>query len=178
MVSSAKGIGGARCVGTMWPPCGGTMAFLQRQALLMTTPTLWALRVVSFFLGVGVFIGVSYMETQVYPVVDGFRITQVSRSQRTIALTGYLHKQRKCTFIGLTAHGIYKGERVGDLNVSYARKDFNGVRGPGTYDWGPVLISLPEHVEDIDALDINALHNCHPVWATRSHVAAIPISPY
>ena len=144
----------------------------------MTPISLWALRIGSLLAGMGIFASISYMEAQFYPVIDATHITQVSRSDRAIAIMGILHKQRNCTFVGVTAHGYFKGELVGDLNVAYARRDFNGTRGPGAYEWGPILITLPPYVADVDMIDLNALHDCHPVWMTKSHQASVPIPPY
>lgn len=144
--------------------------------ILKSTWCSWIIRLIMFGIGCLLFVGISYGESFFYPVVDAVRITQISRSERTLAATGVLHKARSCTFIGIQAVGYYKGKRVADLDVSKPTREMT--RPVGSYEFGPLLVQLPREIPDVDLVKIDALHDCHPIWATRSHIADIPIRPY
>ena len=124
--------------------------------------------------GSGIVLSTMQLENAFFPVIDGFHVTQMTVLPKAVGMSGYLHKRRDCTFIGITATGLLGNLEQADLNINYTNRQISGVRPAGSYPWGLVIIQLPDE-KVIDAIELDALHDCHPFWTTRSHLATVPI---
>ena len=115
-----------------------------------------------------------WLENALFPVVDGVQVTQLNTAYNSVAIAGYLHKRRNCAFIGIDAVGITPEQKEVALDVSYLSRQLNGTRPAGTYAFGALVISLPADIT-VDVIKIDALHDCHAWWYTKSHLVTIPL---
>lgn len=111
---------------------------------------------------------------KLFPVVHPFFVSSKSVSQNQITIAGWLHKKRDCEF--LEASGLVVRNNGAPLVVPLEFLDARRIytRPTGTQEWGPWRMAAPVGTETVK---ISALHNCHPLWRTRSELATIEVKP-
>ena len=111
---------------------------------------------------------------KLFPVVDPFVVSSKSVFQNQITIAGWLHKKRDCEF--LEASGLVSRNNGAPIVVPFAFLDTKRIstRPPGTQEWEPWRVVVPVGTETVK---VSALHNCHPLWRTRSELATIEVKP-
>ena len=107
-----------------------------------------------------------------FPVVDPFVITNKEVSGGTITISGWLHKRRECEF--LEAAGRVERDTGLPLSIPFEFVDADRpyTRPMGAQEWGPWRMVVPVDAKHVQVL---ALHNCHPLWKTRTELAVIEV---
>lgn len=108
-----------------------------------------------------------------FPVIDPFAITNKEVSGDTIIISGWLYKQRECEF--LEAAGRVERDTGLPLSIPFefvdAEKPYTRPVGP--QEWGPWRMVVPVDAKRVQVL---ALHDCHPLWKTRTELAVIEVN--
>ena len=108
-----------------------------------------------------------------FPVIDPFVITNKEVSGDTITISGWLYKRRECEF--LEASGRVERDTGLPLSIPFefvdAEKPYTRPVGP--QGWGPWRMVVPV---DANRVQVLALHDCHPLWKTRTELAVIEVS--
>lgn len=126
-------------------------------------------------LGAAFIIGVNRLEHAFFPVVEDFTITSMERQGNQIKVAGYMRKVRACAFVGIAVNGHTEdGSEIG-LRLSFADSHYRNITRPtGSQDWGPWSLVLPV-TPDVRAVHMDAVHDCHMAWPTRTHLATFPV---
>lgn len=108
-----------------------------------------------------------------FPVIDPFVIANKEVSGDTVTISGWLHKRRECEF--LEAAGRVERDTGLPLSIPFefvdAEKPYT--RPMGAQERGPWIMVVPVDAKRVQVL---ALHNCHPLWKTRTELAVIEVS--
>ena len=109
---------------------------------------------------------------KMFPVVDPFVIVEKEFRGDVVVISGWLHKRRECEF--MEASGRVERDEGLPLVVPV---EFEALRTPytrptGSQEWGPWRMVVPIGTESVE---VNSLHNCHPLWKTRSKLTTIEI---
>ncbi len=108
-----------------------------------------------------------------FPVIDPFVIANKEISGDTVTISGWLHKRRECEF--LEASGRVERDTGLPLSIPFEFVDVERpyTRPMGAQEWGPWRMVVPADAKRVQVL---ALHNCHPLWKTRTELAVIEVS--
>lgn len=110
---------------------------------------------------------------KMFPVVDPFVIVEKESRGDVIVISGWLHKRRECEF--MEASGLVEREAGLPLVVPV---EFAALRKPYTRPMGAQEVGPWRMVVPVDAkrVQVLALHDCHPLWKTRTELAVIEVS--
>ena len=103
------------------------------------------------------------IETRFFPVVEGFRVTEITRTADGYLTSGELTKSRNCEFLGLTLYA-HTQDKPKLLVAQYKKDIFGSDVGVGHQTWGPWLVTLPPKVVGYEHLEILGTHRCHALW--------------
>lgn len=132
-----------------------------------------ALHIWPFVLMGIIMLGLSRAEQELFPVVESFSVTQVSREADGVLIKGHMNKSRACEFIGVTA----TGDTDGKLALKFMDDDSPGTfsRPTGSQEWGPWKVFTPV-APRVNTITLTAAHSCHPFWVTRTDLVTIVIN--
>lgn len=125
-----------------------------------------------------VFFTLRLIEFQFFPVVRDFHINRIERTSDSLIMSGYMRKDRDCRYVGVSTIGV-TGQGEIDLKLKFIdnegtpRAD-NGTRPTGSQEWGPWRIIIPVN-PSLTAVEIDAFHDCHFAWTTKTHLAMVPM---
>ena len=140
----------------------------------MSKHTEIALRLWPMVLGMLIILGAMKIEHLVFPVVEDFLISKIERKGDYVVMSGFMHKTRNCTFVGVSAE-LVQGKSVVQIPLTYLGNttDHTATRPTGTQGWGPWQILIPA-VQSNAIVSLTATHKCHLWWTTQSRLANIP----
>ena len=109
---------------------------------------------------------------KLFPVVDPFVISGKKKLTGGIEVSGWLHKRRECQLLEIS--GVARRSDGLAVAVKFELLDLTGkVNFPeGPQAWGPWRVFVPLNTEKIR---VSSLHQCHPLWKTRTELAVIEI---
>lgn len=142
----------------------------------MTRQTVFALNIMPFVVALLLVMGAPLAEQRLFPVVKDFVVTSLQRQPEAVVVSGYMRKVRDCQFVGIQAVAA-TGDAEFDVPLQFIDgTDRNATRPQGTQSWGPWRVTVP--AIKADSLRLTATHRCHPLWATDTHLALIPLREY
>lgn len=106
------------------------------------------------------------IEGRLYPVAKatGYN-TELAAGGDTTRIYGVMEKYRNCEFISMTAYltGMDGNAVIAPITVNESIR----LRPEGSFEWGPWFIRLPIWEADTH-FRVITVHQCHPLWVTRS----------
>lgn len=111
---------------------------------------------------------------KLFPVIDPFVVASKRLDGDRIVIAGWLHKRRDCAFIEATGRAI-RGEGLpAVVPFVFLESDRTYTRPTGAQEWGPWYAVVPAGTERVI---VTAMHDCHPLWMTRSELAIVELYP-
>lgn len=139
----------------------------------MSRQTRFALNLLPFVMALAIVLALPRLEQITLPVVRDFVVTGMTKEPGFVTLSGYMRKARDCQFVGVQATAM-AGPDYYDVPIHFLDGGAqNATRPTGTQDWGPWRITLP--VTQADEVRLVSTHRCHPLWATDTRLATIPL---
>jgi len=110
---------------------------------------------------------------KMFPINDPFVVANKEVSGDTVTISGWLYKRRECEF--LEAAGRVERDTGLPLSTPFEFVDTEKpyTRPMGAQEWGPWRMVVPVDAKRVQVL---ALHNCHPLWKTRTELAVIEVN--
>lgn len=132
-----------------------------------------ALRMWPFIFGALLVFGLVYVERLMFPVVESFTVTQLTREADGVVIRGHMTKVRACEFIG----NAIKSDSGATLSLKFMDDGSPGTftRPTGSQEWGPWKIFVPV-APKVNSITLTAAHSCHPFWVTRTEIVKIIIN--
>lgn len=142
----------------------------------MTKSVNTALRMWPIVLGMLIVIAINRLEHWLFPVVTDFTITEMQTEGTTIKLSGYMRKDRNCTFAGVSAKAKHQDGNYFSIPLVFNDKqdDHTNTRPTGTQEWGPWSVKIPVK-PSINEVKLSSVHQCHAFWTTTSSLITFPI---
>lgn len=114
------------------------------------------------------------IETRFFPVVDGFKVNSVVKTNAGYTAFGELNKARSCEFLGLTIYAHSNGQPK--MLLAQFKKDiFGSDVGTGHQTWGPWTVNFPPQIAAYEHLEIQGTHRCHALWLQTTVYTRIPM---
>lgn len=140
---------------------------------ILKNMTVWWFRSGWVALGLLTLIVAQWVDTTVFPVIDGFRVTHISAVPRGVEISGELHKpahREACEFVEVIAQvddsrtaPIVFLDRPADVPVY--------TRTAGWTAFGPWLILAP----GAKTARLISRHRCHILWPHKTALAEITV---
>lgn len=136
--------------------------------------TQFSLNILPYVVAMTIIIFLPRVESALMPVVKDFVVTSMSRDESSVTISGYMRKVRTCQFVGIQAAAV-RGKTTYDVPLLFldAKVDSHSTRPSGTQAWGPWRVTLP--AVQADEIHLTSTHRCHPVWATDTPLASLPL---
>lgn len=109
---------------------------------------------------------------KLFPVVDPFVVTHQRIEGSQVIISGWLRKQRECTFVEAVGRVIRSAGAPISVPFDFLDTMRTYTRPLGVQEWGPWRVVVPR---DAVRVEISALHDCHPLWKTTTSLATIDI---
>ena len=109
-----------------------------------------------------------------FPVVNPFVVAETGCEQDCVVISGWMEKRRDCKLMEVWARHTINGKlpRIVEIQFLDRKKPELITRPVGSQSWGPWLIKLDQPGGTVE---IHAIHECHPLWDTKSVLATVKV---
>ena len=121
----------------------------------------------SILLCLGILASAKVLEPIVLPVVEEFRVYEISYRSDKVVVSGILNQLRGCSLVDVNAYAIYENKEIPKELLSHTFMDSSpGSRSIGKQTWGPWRIELPV-MRATSQIELTATYRCHSLWDTH-----------
>ena len=121
----------------------------------------------SVLLCLGILGTAKVLEPVVLPVVEDFRVNEISYQSDKVVVYGTLNQLRGCTLVDMNAYAIYQNKELPKDLLRYTFLDTTPrSRHVGKQKWGPWRIELPV-LQTTSQIELTATYRCHNLWDTN-----------